>query len=551
MRFLADGPSLPDELLIARDEGRVLFFCGAGVSRANANLPGFLGLAERVLSELRALPDSPAHKLVDIAAKLQEQPIRGVGGILAADRIFGLLERDFSLEDIERAVGRVLTPAGGVDLTAHRTMLNLSRNPGGEIQLVTTNFDLLFEEAIPRLNVWTPSQLPDLKRNETFQGIVHLHGMFNPQYDHAVGGNLVLSSAEFGRAYLAEGWATEFIRSAIARYLIVFVGYTADDPPVQYFLEALNRLGGDQPRLLYAFQEGRQDEADALWKQKGVTAIAYQAGNNHRRLWETLEAWVFRANDPARWRAQLISRARRGPEAMAPYERGQIVHLAATMEGAQALADAKRPVSSEWLCVFDPRIRFSPPGRTNFEQTEAPAVDPFVCYGLDIDPGPPKHDENDLFPKRAIPDHAQNPLLPVPLDGTTPFRGGLYGEQSSSTPMLPQRLVTLAAWFMRVCGQPAALWWAAGQNGLHPVMLRNVQFELDNKNSTLSSVARASWRYLSEAWRLAQRQRVCNGVCIEPAVGDRGLEPLHTTCLSQSTSARPDGVSPVRDKTAR
>ena len=59
-------------------------------------------------------------------------------------------------------------------------------------------------------------------------------------YQQAVGGRLVLSSAEFGRAYLAEGWATEFMQAAISRYRVVFVGYTADDPPVQYLLEALN-----------------------------------------------------------------------------------------------------------------------------------------------------------------------------------------------------------------------------------------------------------------------------------------------------------------------
>lgn len=120
MRFLAYGPSLPDELLVARDEGRVLFFCGAGVSRAEAGLPGFLGLAERVLKELRALPNSPARKLVDIATALQQQPIAGVGGILAADRIFGLLERDFALCDIERAVGSALRPSCDANLSAHQ-----------------------------------------------------------------------------------------------------------------------------------------------------------------------------------------------------------------------------------------------------------------------------------------------------------------------------------------------------------------------------------------------------------------------------------------------
>lgn len=123
MRFVADGPFLPDELLVARDEGRVLFFFGAGVSRAQAGLPGFLGLAERVLKELRALPDSPAGKLVDLAARLQEERIEGVGGILAADRIFGLLERDFAIADIEHAVGRALRPQPGANLDAHRTLV--------------------------------------------------------------------------------------------------------------------------------------------------------------------------------------------------------------------------------------------------------------------------------------------------------------------------------------------------------------------------------------------------------------------------------------------
>lgn len=242
MRFAADGPWLPDELLVARDEGRVLFFCGAGVSRAKAGLPDFLGLAKSVLRELRVLPESPAQQLIDTAVRLD--PIAGVGGILAADRIFGLLEREFSVSDIERAVGAALKPHDRVDLSAHRTLLALSRDATKKVRLVTTNFDRLFEAAAPRVPHWTPDRLPDPKGIESFQGIVHLHGMFDADYDKPVGSRLVLSSAEFGRAYLAEGWATDFIRAVIHKYLLVFVGYAADDPPVQYLLEALNRVAG-------------------------------------------------------------------------------------------------------------------------------------------------------------------------------------------------------------------------------------------------------------------------------------------------------------------
>jgi hypothetical protein len=41
MRFIEKGVNIPDELLRAQDEGRVVFFCGAGVSLAKASLPDF------------------------------------------------------------------------------------------------------------------------------------------------------------------------------------------------------------------------------------------------------------------------------------------------------------------------------------------------------------------------------------------------------------------------------------------------------------------------------------------------------------------------------
>lgn len=108
MRFLAEGPDLPDELLVARDEGKVLFFCGSGVSIARAKLPGFLDLAEDVMAKLRALPDSPPRKLTRIAGELTKNKVAGVGSIVAADRIFGLLEREFAPADIDYAVGAAL-----------------------------------------------------------------------------------------------------------------------------------------------------------------------------------------------------------------------------------------------------------------------------------------------------------------------------------------------------------------------------------------------------------------------------------------------------------
>ena len=40
MRFYADGPNIPDQRLELRDQGKVVFLCGAGVSR-NEGLDDF------------------------------------------------------------------------------------------------------------------------------------------------------------------------------------------------------------------------------------------------------------------------------------------------------------------------------------------------------------------------------------------------------------------------------------------------------------------------------------------------------------------------------
>ena len=69
------------------------------------------------------------------------------------------------------------------------------------------------------------------------------------------------------------------------------------------------------------------------------------------------------------------------------HERGQVVHLAATTEGSRAIAAAKRPLPSEWLCVFDPAVRFGALGYLSSD------FDLFRLYGIDSDQIPIKERE--------------------------------------------------------------------------------------------------------------------------------------------------------------
>ena len=501
MRFIADGPELPDELLTARDAGHVLFFCGAGVSQAQAHLPNFPSLAGRVLSSLGSALDSPARRLFSASQDFEKGT--GLTGVVATDRIFGLLEQEFYPEEVRQAVAKALVPPQGHELGAHRILLDLSRDPAGVVRLITTNFDRLFEDSDPKLGSFNPPHLPDPRRSTDFRGVIHIHGRVDAKYSRACDDEFVLSSADFGRAYLADGWATRYIQTLLQRFKIVFVGYSADDPPVQYLLEALSREV-DRPNDLYAFQSGSVDQAAAQWKHKGVQPIPYDSANGHFALWETLRAWADRARDVDAWHESVIAMAAAGPGALQPHDRGIVAHLAATPDGARRLADKGTLLPAEWLCVFDPNRRYAPPGPRDPHVEGSERVDPFDSLGLDSDRPPPPTDPDDRFSSREVPADAWDLLAPSEIDHerlAPDAMGRLRGPEAGRPSKLPTRLWHLGSYLVRVAHQPAAVWWAAHQHGLHPAVVSQLEWALRQEQDRFPATIRDAWRLLIAAWR--------------------------------------------------
>lgn len=491
MRFLENGPSIPNDLLTARDEGRVVFFCGAGVSRAKAGLPDFIGLTTTVLDQLGAAAGSEARRLLSVMRD---------GAPISADHIFGLLEQDFPFDVVRAKVSEALRPARRVDTSAHRTLLDLARCPDGAVRLVTTNFDRLFLRVAERtVKCWTPPLLPDLRRRATFEGIVHLHGITNKDYTGIEGEEFVVSSADFGHAYLSEGWAANFMRQLLQRFQIVFVGYSADDPPIRYLLEALGRTATSTAGL-YAFQDGLPDEAQARWRSKGVDAIAYDGADRHAALWSTLDAWAARARDPQAWTGSVIAMARRGPADLAPHERGQVAHLVSTDYGAKVLAQADPPPPAEWLCVFDPAIRFGKPGNLGRYFEVGEHVDPFDRYGIDDDPAPARVAPDDHFTKREVPKGAWSALATQTGNSPAGRAATFAGPAANAPAALPPRLWSLGVWLSMVCHEPAAVWWATKQGALHPDVRDWIRWAVDHKAERFGPVVKRAWRHLLASW---------------------------------------------------
>ena len=502
MRFFADGPSIPDELLWERDEGKVVFFCGAGISIQYAGLPDFFSLANKVAEYLKADKDSAAYQLIHQRDGNEKKNV--VGGYVSADYIFGLLERDFFQKDIEEAVASALNPAKQdspkkVDyLKGHKILLDLATGEDGKVRLVTTNFDRLFEQCRKRLKIWQPPKLPDPSRVDEMDGIVYLHGLATKDYQGAEGDGFILSTSQFGKAYLAEGWATQFIRQILDNYTIVFVGYSADDPPVQYLLEALFKMKATHNKI-YAFQSNDGDDVINRWKYKGVMPICFPAGG-YDILWKTLEAWAKRARNPDKWYEQVIKKFASNPRALQPFERGQIAHIVSSSEGAKKFAHAKPVPSAEWLYVFDKFCRYAIPDQFNPFFADEDLIDPFSLYSLDSDVLPSPIDPTDDNQERETPSNAWDAFDINQRDQASVDEINIATLKDIALRPIG-RLAQLAIWLTKVLDQPPALCWAAQQSPLSRFVISIISDELANFSRPIHQLIRQRWQILIDTWK--------------------------------------------------
>lgn len=482
MRFFFDGPSIPDQLLERRDQGRVVFLCGAGVS-LNAGMPSFTDLTKHVVKFF----NPPEVSQIATSFRPWEEGLDGPK--VPLDQIFNLLYQEYGREDVNALVAERLwvDNSGEQESSEHKIIARISSDQEGKPQIVTTNFDRLFERTVssrPGSNIYEPPAFPDINLGVPLTGITYLHGRL--QKPDAKQHSYVLSSADFGRAYLSEGWATNFIRSLLNRYTVVLVGYQAEDPPVKYLLQGLNHDGLSDRSNLYAFDKGRPEEIEAKWRDLGVSAIAYE---DHSCLWKSFEAWAVRADDPRRWRSKVIDLAMNGPRQVAAYERGQVTHLVRSTPGARLFANADPAPPAEWLCVFDASCRAAEKSRGYGEDAET--FDPLEIYGLDDDPPRPSESGRRTL---MVHDHI---LEWRRGDTNPPSFHRLSGRQIAGVEDMPPRLFYLSKWISKHLGSPAAAWWALRQLGLHPRLSSEIHREL-SRITGLNPEARRIWNLILE-----------------------------------------------------
>lgn len=453
MQFVRHGPNIPERLLQAHEDGRVVFFCGAGISYP-ARLPGFAGLVDKLYQALSVTPNPV--QLSAIKTGLFDTAI----GLLEADVVGGR-------EIVRRSLATILTP----DLTAtsatatHEALLTLAQNREGRTRLITTNFDRLFEEVRAEKSLSFPDfKAPLLPVPKTrWDGMVYLHGLLPTAPTAGDLDRLVVSSGDFGLAYLTERWAARFVSELFRNFTVCFVGYSINDPVLRYMMDALaaDRLLGESPPEMFAFgsySKGKEVDRANEWKAKNVTPILYREPkrHNHTYLHKTLRAWAETYRDGVRGKERIVVEcAIARPLASTKQDDfvGRMLWALSDPGGlpAKRFAELDPVPSLDWLEPLSQELyRHADLGR--FGVPPQAAVDDKLAYGLTRRPAP-----YPLAPWMAIVD---------------------AGPRNSRWDAV---MFQLARWLLRHLNDPKLLIWAIKRGGqLHDQLVWLIERHFDD-----------------------------------------------------------------------
>lgn len=479
MRFVGDGPSIPDSLIEQSEAGRVVFFCGAGVScypkNSGLQMPNFLDLTRRVVKHFAPPSDS------EIVNALNSWNGNSGTNTVPLDQIFYLIQNTFCKIEVNEKISKILSSENTTrQPLRHKHISDISRNEEGAPQIVTTNFDVLFEKVASNdsVRICVPPFLPDLSQRSPITGITYLHGRIDENIDSSkieekYLNNLILSSAELGRAYLSEGWATNFVRYLVSEYTVVLIGYRAEDPPIHYLLMGMENDINSNNSKIYAFDrdDGDQEKTRARWEPRGVTPIMY---STHDILWETIEEWANKASNLNQWienKAKLLSI---DPKRLEPYERGQVIYLTRSVHGIRKIREASSETHPDWINVLDRNMRMKNEYKTPVITDKGPGMK-FV-YGLDED------EESEHINKN-----------PADL---------LISEDNRVTSSMLEKIESvkkrhLLSWVISNIDKPIIALWAANQSKLSNDFLLSLRRKLKFSRD-LDIKARLMWKFIAE-----------------------------------------------------
>jgi hypothetical protein len=250
---------IPEDLVEAARAGSLVVFVGAGASRdAPANLPDFRQLTRSIAAEAT----------IGFQRKELESP----------DRLLGRIGD--SGVDVHQRVRTHIDRPGSAPNPLHEAIVDLASATRAP-RIVTTNYDTHLTRVIEARGLgWGEYMAPALPMGDDFEGVVYLHGSLRQESRH-----LIVTDADFGRAYLRDAWAARFLERMFSSFTVLFVGYSHSDIVMRYLARSLGRQSSR-----YVLTP-KPDASD--WRQLNIVPVAYEVrGSSHVALTEGLGKWA-------------------------------------------------------------------------------------------------------------------------------------------------------------------------------------------------------------------------------------------------------------------
>ena len=267
--------------------------------------------------------------------------------------------------------------------------------------------------------------------------------------------NLVVSSGDFGLAYLTERWAARFVSELLRNFVVCFVGYSIDDAVLRYMMDALaaDRLLGESPPEMFAFGSCSKHKVAARaneWRAKNVTPILYREHWRHAYLHRTLRAWADTYRDGARGKERIvIEYAMARPDTATKQDDfvSRMLWALSDPSGLPAMrfADLNPVPSLDWLEPLG-EDRLSHADLIRFGVSPKASVDKTLTFSLTRRPAP-----YDLAPQMALADAGAR---------DSPYDKVMW---------------QLTRWLVRHLNNPVLLLWLVKQGGrLHTIMAESI-----------------------------------------------------------------------------
>jgi hypothetical protein len=285
---------IPEDLIQAARAGSLVVFVGAGASRdAPANLPDFRQLTSSIAAEAT----------FDFEPTELESP----------DVLLGRIG-DGGVDIHQRVRAHIDAPSSSPN-ALHEAIVDLALATGTP-RVVTTNYDSHLTSVIEARSLeWATYMAPALPMGDDFEGIVYLHGNLRQEPR-----NLVVTDADFGRAYLRDAWAARFLERMFASFTVLFVGYSHGDIVMRYLARSLARRSS-------RYVLTPDPDADN-WRRLNIRPVAYELqGSSHVALPEAIARWARLLSMGLLGHRQQIAKLVNAPPSEIPEEQSYLTSV--------------------------------------------------------------------------------------------------------------------------------------------------------------------------------------------------------------------------------